>query len=144
MNFSLREALPYLRCPADGSALRIVGDRLETQRGASYPIVDGIADLTVEGHGREHAASDYDAIAGLRYNLFIFNPLMMAFTWGAGALKVPVLMSPQRELGEGVFLDVPCGTGIFTTRAYRASRRSRVIAVDFSMGMLRAAKRRER
>jgi SAM-dependent methyltransferase len=142
MAFSVQEALPYLRCPLTGDALTLAGDHLTAPDGQRYPIVDGIPDLTVQDSRRVQSSSDYDGIAGLRYNLFIFNPLTMAFTWGLGVLKVPVLMRPARELAAGVFLDVPCGTGIFTARAYRHSTKTRILAMDFSMGMLRAARRR--
>jgi ubiquinone/menaquinone biosynthesis C-methylase UbiE len=66
----------------------------------------------------------------------------MSFCWGLGVLKLPVLMRPGREIGRGPALDVPCGTGLFTARAYRRNPEARILAVDFSMGMLRAPRRR--
>jgi SAM-dependent methyltransferase len=142
MAFTIRDALPLLRCPLTGATLALEGDQLVAAGGQRYPVRDGIPDLTIQDATAAPARSDYDAVAGLRYNLFIFNPFTMAFTWGLGVLRMPRLMRPARELGRGVFLDVPCGTGIFTARAYRARADSRILAVDYSLGMLKAAKAR--
>ena len=142
MGFSLADALPYLRCPQSGAELSLDGAALTTASGLRYPVVDGIADLTLEPQRHDRSRSDYDAVAGLRYNLFIFNPFTMAFTWGPGVLTTPLRMRPADELRAGLVLDVPCGTGIFTARAYRSRPEARILAVDYSMGMLAAAKRR--
>lgn len=143
MSFSLQDALPYLRCPRTGSPLTLLGEQLRSADGDLYPILDGIPDLTVRS-AQQQTRADYDKIAGAGYNLWIFNPWVMAFTWGLGVLKMPALMRPTRELKPGVFLEVPCGTGIFTARAYQKSPRTQIIAVDFSLGMLRAARQRAR
>ncbi len=142
MTFTLDDALPLLRCPVTGATLTRTDDALVTSDGRQYPIVDGIVDLTEEAQRYDRSVSDYDAIAGLRYNFFLFNPFTMSFTWGPGVLRVPLLMKPAREITSGVVLDVPCGTGIFTARAYKKNRQTSILAVDFSMGMLRVAKRR--
>jgi len=142
MDFSLDDALPSLRCPVSGAPLTRDAGGLTTADGLRYPLVDGIPDLTVPAQRADRGGSDYDRIAGLAYNLFLFNPFTMAFTWGPGVLRAPWLMRPERVLRRGLFLDVPCGTGIFTARAYRARSEARILAVDYSLGMLRAARAR--
>lgn len=151
MTFTLDDALPYLRCPVSGAPLfrdgvrdgAGEGESLVTASGLRYPIRDGIADLT-ENAAAARPKADYDQIAGLKYNLWIFNPAAMAFTWGVGVLKAPLLMRTKRALVPGLVLEVPCGTGIFTARAYKQSPESKILAVDYSLGMLRAARNRAR
>ena len=142
MSFDLAQALAYLRCPISGEPLALVDDELVSTSGHRYPVVDGIPDLTAEAQRYDGSTSDYDAIAGIRYNAFLLNPLTMSFTWGLGVLRAPLLMNPTKILAGGVFLDVPCGTGIFTARGYRHNPATKIIAADYSMGMLRVARSR--
>lgn len=94
MPFTLDDALPYLRCPVSGAPLFRDGENLVTASGLRYPIRDGIADLT-ENAAEARPKADYDQIAGVKYNLWMSNPAAMAFTWGLGVLKAPLLIAPS-------------------------------------------------
>lgn len=61
--------------------------------------------------------------------------------WGASVASQARLLA--EVLNEGPVLDVPAGTGLFTTRALRGRRNdSLIVAVDLSGRVLRRARRR--
>ncbi|MFO7557347.1 MAG: methyltransferase domain-containing protein [Desulfobacterales bacterium] len=115
-------------------------------KGRGYPVQDGIIDLV--DHDREGCdpkmEAGYDAVGGLKYDLWIRNPLIMGFIWGIGVLKVPFLIRKFLEIPAGWILDIPAGTGVFSISIYRSFPRARFVAVDFSTGMLQAARERMR
>ena len=53
-------------------------------------------------------------------------------------------MKKLLEIPGGWILDVPCGTGIFSTSVYKSNPASKFIAMDYSMGMLQAAQKKTR
>jgi ubiquinone/menaquinone biosynthesis C-methylase UbiE len=115
----------------------------ETTR--SYPIVDGIVDF-VPGVA-DKISESYDAVVPL-YDDYITSssPLMRLvnrIAWGFRADEEYArdVLSFVPERFDGVLLDVPVGTGILTHKKYRRLESARIIALDYSLGMLQKAKR---
>jgi ubiquinone/menaquinone biosynthesis C-methylase UbiE len=144
------ELTEILRCPKTGNKLRFSdADSAVYVEGCdvSYPIIDGIVDFCPEV--RDAVSESYDGIAS-RYDSYITSSslLMKAldkFVWRA---KVSLADFHDRFLPflpdqfDGVLLDVPVGTGVFTDSLYARFPNATIIAVDYSMGMLQKAKDR--
>jgi ubiquinone/menaquinone biosynthesis C-methylase UbiE len=60
---------------------------------------------------------------------------------GDGGMTNEVLSHLPREF-DGVLLDVPVGTALFTCSRYAAFPNATIVAIDYSMGMLHEAKMR--
>jgi len=146
MKISTEEIMPFLRCPRTHSPLRHQKGALTNDEGRRYLVQDGIIDLVdrdSEGCDPKMEAG-YDDVGGLKYDLWIKNPLIMTFIWGLGVLKAPLAIRNFLEIPAGWILDIPCGTGTFSISIYRSFPNARFVAVDYSTGMLRAARRRMR
>ncbi len=145
----LKELERILRCPVTG------GD-LVLDEGAShyrvkdseqvYPIVDGIVDFLPEQADRIGEA--YDAAAG-SYDSFLTNSNLLTrlynlFVWGIAddTRYAKIIVDCIPDDFRGAILDVPVGTGVFTEEKYSRLTGAIVLAVDYSMGMLRQAKAR--
>ena len=109
----------------------------------SYPIKAGIIDFLPDTVDRVSEAydsvapsyDDYANLSSLKWKLFTL------VAWGFfdnKPLIEPVLSSIPDDF-DGVLLDVPVGTGIFTVNKYRKLKKARIIAVDYSFGMLEKA-----
>jgi len=117
---------------------------------SSYPIKDGIVDFLPHTEDRitrayDSCASSYDnymTLSGLAWKLF-GTPFVL-LVWGFLDDKVfinkPLASIPDDF--DGVLLDVPAGTGMFTFDKYRKLNRASIIAIDYSLAMLQKARER--
>lgn len=146
MKITTEDILPFLRCPMTHAPLGFKQGVLTNNEGIRYPVRDGIIDL-VDQH-REGCDSKmeagYDDVGGFKYDLWIRNPVIMGFIWGLGVLKTPLVIRSFLEIPAGWILDIPCGTGVFSVSIYKTFPKARFVAVDYSTGMLRAARERMR
>ena len=139
----------FLKCPKTGNRLRFdnvasvvaVEDSLIT-----YPIIDGILDFCHEA--RDTVSKSYDGFAS-HYDFYmkpssIFMKLFNRLIWGSGYdidyTEMALSYLPSRF--NGVLLDVPVGTGVFSDSLYTRYPDATIIGVDYSMGMLQVAKKR--
>lgn len=146
MKITTEDMLPFLRCPMTRSHLTFKEGVLMNKDGVRFPARDGIIDLVDQDRGGcdPKVEAGYNEVGGLKYDLWIRNPLIMGFIWGLGVLKVPWVIRSFLEVPAGWILDIPCGTGIFSISIYKAFPKTRFVAVDYSIGMLRAARERMR
>jgi ubiquinone/menaquinone biosynthesis C-methylase UbiE/uncharacterized protein YbaR (Trm112 family) len=143
------EAMEILKCPKTGNKLRfddansvvVVEDSAIT-----YPMVDGIVDFCPEA--RDIISKSYDGCASL-YDTYItsssvFMKLCNRFVWRTGDYSefMGTVLSYLPSQFDGVLLDVPVGTGVFTDSLYANFPNATIIAIDYSMGMLQKAKDR--
>lgn len=143
------ELTDILRCPKTGSRLRFVaGDLIVHAENAdlTYPVVDGIVDFC--GEERDRINKSYDAMAP-RYDRYItssslFLKVCNTIVWGPDYdnTYLGTVLSYLPEQFDGVLLDVPVGTAIFTSSVYARFPNATIIGVDSSMGMLRKARER--
>jgi ubiquinone/menaquinone biosynthesis C-methylase UbiE len=145
------ELTDLLRCPKTGQALHF-DEAASILRGedsdATYPVIDGIVDFCPHAHDRVWAS--YDKVAA-RYDPGITASTLSAkvlgrIIWGhAGdrdSMEEVLSLLPNRF--DGVLLDVPVGTGVFTAPLYRRYPHATIIGIDCSMNMLRKAQVRFR
>ncbi len=145
------ELTDLLRCPKTGQPLHC-DEAASILRGedshVAYPVVDGIADFYPQVHDRVSAS--YDKVAA-RYDPGITAATLRAkvlgrIIWGRAsdrdAMEEVLSFLPDRF--DGVLLDVPVGTGVFTASVYRRYPSATIIGVDCSMNMLRKAQARLR
>ena len=146
MDLSIQDAAKIFRCPINKDTLELKDGYLISKSGLRYPVVNGIIDLLPKEEREDNNKnnSEYDTISGLLYNLWVMNPFFISFIWGIGALTTLFKMKRLLEIPGGWILDVPCGTGIFSTSVYKSNPASKFIAVDYSMGMLQAAQKKAR
>lgn len=141
------ELTDLLRCPKTGQPLHF-GEDASVLRGeapdVTYPIIDGIVDLCPDTHDRISAS--YDRIAS-HYDAHITASSIRTkalgwIIWGRATDLDPMeeVLSLLPGRFDGVLLDVPVGTGIFTAPLYRRYPDATIIGVDCSMTMLRTAK----
>jgi len=143
--------IEILRCPKTGNRLRFdeAASVLRAQDSdVTHPVVDGIVDFCSESHDR--IATAYDKAAP-RYDSYMMSatvPMRVVgrIVWGFASDRDPVgralVLLPERF--DGVLLDVPVGTGVFTASLYRHYPLATIIGVDVSMNMLRTARARFR
>jgi ubiquinone/menaquinone biosynthesis C-methylase UbiE len=144
------EVTEVLRCPKTANKLRFNEvDSVVYVEGCdvSYPIINGIVDFCPQV--RDAVSTSYDAIAS-RYDKYITSSglLMKALDKFVWRTKVSVTDFTDRCLSylpdqfDGVLVDVPVGTGVFTDSLYARFSNATIIAIDYSMGMLQKAKER--
>lgn len=138
-----------LRCPKTGNKLRY--SREDTIAGVedsdmTYPVVDGIVDFC--GPMRDRVSMAYDKVAD-RYDAILTRPRMLtrlcnAVVWGFSDdnTYAETVLSYLPSDFDGVLLDVPVGTGVFTSSFYAKFPKATIIGVDFSMGILKKAAER--
>ena len=140
----------FLRCPKTANKLRFSDtDSVVYVENSDiiYPVINGIIDFCPKVRGVVSAS--YDAFAS-RYDEYITSSsvlmkLFQLFVWGSGDdgdLTTNTILSYLPSQFEGVLLDVPVGTGVFTDSLYARSPNATIIAIDYSMGMLQKAKER--
>jgi SAM-dependent methyltransferase len=141
-----------LRCPRTGYGLRF-GDGVAVVRvhgsDVTYPIVDGIVDFCPEVKDKISSAYDgssslYDAYMASGTSPGMFRKMFDRLVWGFsgdGGVTDEVLSHLPEEF-DGVLLDVPVGTGLFTCSRYARFPDATIVAVDYSMGMLQQARKR--
>jgi ubiquinone/menaquinone biosynthesis C-methylase UbiE len=116
------------------------------QSDLTYPLVDGIVDLC--GQAQDRIIAAYDAFAP-RYDKYITSstlPMKLCSTiiWGIGDDRTyaDTVLSYLPGRFDGVLLDVPVGTAVFTSSVYARFPNATIVCVDSSMGMLQKARRR--
>ena len=141
--------IEILRCPKTGNRLRFdeAASVLRVQDSdVTHPVVDGVVDFCSESPDRIAAAYDK---AAPRYDSYMMSatvPMRVVgrIVWGFPSDRDPVgkalALLPERF--DGVLLDVPVGTGIFTASLYHRYPSATIIGVDCSMNMLRKASTR--
>ena len=146
------ELTDILICPRTGNRLRFGdGDSVVRVHGSdvTYPVVDGIVDFCPDV--KDSVSKAYDACSSL-YNAYMasavspgmfrrmFDRLVWGFS-GDGGITNELLSHLPSEF-DGVLLDVPVGTGLFTCSRYAGFPNATIVAIDYSMGMLQAARMR--
>ena len=141
-----------LRCPRTGNRLRFGdGDSVVhvEDSDVTYPIVDGIVDFCPDV--KDKISKAYDGRASL-YDMYMsyatspgmlgkmFDRLVWGFSGDGGTID-DVLSHLPAEF-DGVLLDVPVGTGLFTCSRYAEFPNATIVAIDYSMGMLQKARKR--
>ena len=137
-----------LRCPKTGNNLRF--DESDSvvyveHSDVTYPIIDGIIDFCPQS--QDTISASYDASASYydRYmtSVNLFTKIYSEIVW-----KIPndfevidKVLSYIPPRFDGVLLDVPVGTGIFTSSLYAGFPDATIIAADYSMGMLQKARK---
>jgi len=143
------ELTDILRCPKTGNKLRFDdSDSLVhvEHSDLTYPIIDGIVDFCPQV--RDTVSRTYDAIAS-RYDTYmtssnLFMKVVNTIVWGLGDDPdyEDTVLSYLPSQFDGILLDVPVGTGLFTCSLYAGFPNATIIAVDYSMGMLQKARHR--
>ena len=150
------ELTDILVCPRTGNRLSFDdGDSVVHVENSdvTYPIVDGIVDFCPEV--RDTVSRAYDAFAS-RYDAYMmsatsgrmfismFMRVCDQVVWGSSVDLgfVDTVLSHLPSEFDGVLLDVPVGTGVFTSSPYAGVPSATIIAVDYSMGMLQEARKR--
>jgi len=143
------ELTEILRCPKTGNKLQFEqpsSTLLVEHSDVTYPITDGIVDFCPQSHDRISAS--YNKVAS-RYDPYITASSISAkiisrIIWGRQSdrdtMQEVLSLLPSRF--DGVLLDVPVGTAVFTIPLYRRYSKATIIGVDSSMNMLRKAKMR--
>lgn len=136
-----------LRCPKTGQTLHLdeAASVLRGERSdAACPVIDGIVDFCPDA--QDKVSASYDRIAA-RYDPHITASSLRTralgwLVWGRASDLDPMeeVLSLLPERFDGVLLDVPVGTGVFTAPLYRRYPEATIIGVDGSMNMLRKAK----
>ncbi|MBN2595018.1 MAG: class I SAM-dependent methyltransferase [Sedimentisphaerales bacterium] len=141
------ELTEILRCPRTGNKLRFDDcDKIVhvADSDMEYPVVDGIIDFC-------HGASDkvsraYDKVAD-RYDTLLSKPkvphrIINTLVWGIGDDRpyIETVLSYLPNQFDGILLDVPVGTGIFTSPIYTRYPKATIIGIDLSMSMLRKSR----
>lgn len=143
------ELTNVLQCPKTGQPLHF-DEAASVLRGedsgVTYPVIGGIVDFCPHAHDRISAS--YDKVAA-RYDPGITASTIRAkilgrIIWGCASDRDPMekVLSFLPDRFDGVLLDVPVGTGVFTAPLYRRYPEATIIGVDCSMSMLCRAQAR--
>jgi ubiquinone/menaquinone biosynthesis C-methylase UbiE len=144
MKVRINDISAILKCPESGADINIADDKAVSSKGTIFNISDGIIDLTrgEQTETQNNTAKSYDKVSEAGYDRFVSSPLIMKCLWGVSLNKAYAIYDKLYDYPDGIFLDVPCGTGLFSSQLYLSKPDSTFIAVDYSMGMLKAAKNR--
>lgn len=143
------ELTEILRCPKTGNRLRFneVDSVVYVEDcDIVYPIINGIVDFCPQAS--DAVSVSYDKVAWRYDSHMTSSTLLMKvcslIVWGIGddSQFVDTVLSYLPCQFDGVLLDVPVGTGVFTDSLYARFPNASIIAVDYSMGMLQRAKDR--
>jgi len=133
-----------LRCPKTGQTLHF-DEAASVLRGeasdVTYPAIGGIVDFCPQGQDR--IAASYDKVAA-RYDptaATLATKVLGWIIWGRASDADPMeqVLSLLPDGFDGVLLDVPVGTGVFTASLYRRYPNATILGVDCSLNMLRKA-----
>jgi SAM-dependent methyltransferase len=138
-----------LRCPKTGQPLHFdeAASVLRAEDSdVTHPVIGGIIDFCPQAHDRVSAS--YDKVAA-RYDPGVTASTVGAkilgrIIWGRASDRDPMerVLSLLPDRFDGVLLDVPVGTGVFTAPLYRRYPGATILGVDCSMSMLRRAQAR--
>jgi len=143
------ELADILRCPETGKKLRFDdGNSIVRIEGSDleYPVVDGIVDFCPGAADKVSKA--YDKVSD-RYDAILTRPRMLTricntVVWGFGDdnTYADTALSYLPTDFDGILLDVPVGTGVFTSPFYAKFPKATIIGIDLSMGILSKARER--
>ena len=143
------ELTDILRCPQTGDELQFgdCGSVVYVEHSdVTYPVVDGIIDFCPGAADKVSAA--YDKIANC-YDAILTRPRMLTricntVVWGLSDdnTYADMVLSYLPSEFDGILLDVPVGTGVFTSPFYAKFPKATIIGIDLSMGILRKARER--
>jgi ubiquinone/menaquinone biosynthesis C-methylase UbiE len=132
-----------LRCPQTGNKLRFDdGDKIVhvANSNVEYSVIDGIIDFCPGAVDKVSTA--YDKVAD-RYDMLLSRPsvprrIINALVWGMGddSTYLETVLSYLPSDFDGILLDVPVGTGVFTSPIYTKYPKATIIGIDLSMSML--------
>ncbi len=136
------------RCPSTGRPLRFdKGGQFRTEGvDRSYPLADGIIDLLPESSDKVSAAyssiaETYDSfLASIKLSTRLYNMIAWGFVDDFGNCQR--IMDDIPTDFEGVVLDVPVGTGLYSFEKFQKLKKADIFGLDYSMAMLRQAQRR--
>ena len=141
------EPAEILRCPKTGNKLQFSDSIVSVENSdITYPVIDGIVDFCPQAVDRITKAYDkfapgYDAyITSSSISMKLFS--LLFWRDGKDDDYAKIIQSYMPSKFDGVLLDVPVGTGVFTDSLYANYPNATIIAVDYSMGMLQIAKER--
>ncbi|MHC4501128.1 MAG: methyltransferase domain-containing protein [Planctomycetota bacterium] len=142
------ELADILVCPKSGNRLRFDNnDSIMRVEGcdAVYPVIDGVIDFC--DPEPDTISASYDKIAH-RYDAYITSSTLSMkicnrIFWGIkdDTSYMDTVLSNLPTEFDGILLDVPVGTGVFTSSLYVRYPNATIIGVDSSMGMLQEAKK---
>ncbi len=138
------ELTNLLRCPRTGQALHF-DEAASILRGenpeVTYPVIDGIVDFCPQRQDRiaaacEKVAPRYDPTAST-----LATKILGWIIWGRASDRdrMEQVLSLLPDGFDGVLLDVPVGTGVFTASLYHRYPNATIVGVDCSLNMLRKA-----
>lgn len=138
-----------LRCPKTDGKVRLDrdGSRAVVENSdVTYPVVDGIIDFC--SASRDRISDAYDGAVS-RYDTYITSSTFLLkavnlIIWGKASDQdlLDQVLSRLPDRFDGVLVDVPVGTGVFTSSIYRRYPQATIIGVDYSMSMLQKARAR--
>ena len=135
-------------CPKTGKPLKFKESQnhfIVENESIEYPIIDGIIDFILED--KEEPIDSY-AKRAKRYERIFSKPglFIRSFDKIVWNIKhsdyVPKVVGFIPENFDGLMLEIPVGTGIFTTETYKRLPNATIIAADYSINMLKYAKQR--
>lgn len=140
------EWIDLLRCPITGGRLHLDSDAktmVVEHSDITYPVIDGIVDFC--GPTRDKVSTAYDKVAD-RYDAILTRPRMLTricntVVWGSSDddTYANAVLSYLPSGFNGILLDVPVGTGVFTSPFYVKFPKATIIGIDLSMGILKKA-----
>ena len=144
------ELTDIIRCPETGKKLRFdEGNTIVHAEDSNieYPVVDGIVDFC---HGAaDKVSTAYDKIADRYDSVLTPRPRMLTricntVVWGFSDdnTYADTVLSYLPSNFDGILLDLPVGTGVFTSPFYAKFPKATIIGIDLSMGILRKARER--
>jgi ubiquinone/menaquinone biosynthesis C-methylase UbiE len=122
--------------------------RFYSEKGYFYPLNDGIIDFVEPEVSIQPNPDAYKKVAKMYDKAFGFNVpwyvrLYNKIVWGFSNEQYAVnLIGSLPKLFDGVLLDVPVGTGVFTVDYYKQIPNATKIIVDYSLNMLKIAQER--
>jgi len=144
------ELTDILRCPETGKKLRFdEGNTIVRTEDSDikYPLVDGIIDFCPGAVDK--VSMTYDKIANRYDSVLTPRPHMLTricntVVWGLSDdnTYADTVLSYLPSNFDGILLDVPVGTGVFTSPFYAKFPKATIIGIDLSMGILRKARER--
>lgn len=144
MKAVISDILTVVKCPVTGADLKYKDNHLESENGAIYTINDGIVDLVAKSDSDSQLKTEisYDSLSQNKYDRIVGNGLFLRLVWGFDKKKVSVFPEFAGVIPDGIVLDVPCGTGLYNIEAYERKSTSIFIALDYSLGMLKMARKK--
>lgn len=147
----IKEVISLFRCPQTNK--KMIFDetkscfKVENEK-ICYPVVEGIIDFispVSEDYESDKIIKAYDKISK-KYDPLItgstlLSKLIIYLSWGGLHEEYTVkVIDYIPDDFRGILLEVPVGTGVYTVEKYSKLKNATIIAVDFSLEMLKEAK----